>query len=190
MPLPALSELLECPSDGEIPARHALTAVSRQLPDSLREQILQLASLDLSPGTPAAIALQAGLFLWHDALDDSHACAQSIEGKGTHRSGDYWHAILHRREPDYPNAKYWFRHVGAHPNFSELGRRAEPVLAAAAQEWRDRLLRHGWDPLAFVDFCEQAVANHRTEWISAAEQVQELEMLLLLESTYREASAV
>lgn len=47
----------------------------------------------------AATALRAGLLLWHDYLDESHALAQSIEGEGANQLGDYWHAILHRREP-------------------------------------------------------------------------------------------
>jgi len=182
-----LLALLNSPVDGQIPTRHSLTAISRKLPESLQNQIGQLASLNLPKCHADDVALQAGLFLWHDAMDDSHACAQSIEGEGKHRAGDYWHAILHRREPDYPNAKYWFRQVGPHPNFPDLGRRAEPLIAAVP-EWRDRLLRNGWDPLAFVDFCEQAVAGQNAQWIAAAEQIQEIEMLLLLASTYRDAS--
>ncbi len=180
-------DLLKSPADGQFPTRHSLTSVSRKPPESLRNQILQLASPNVSASKIDAVALQAGILLWHDAMDDSHECAQSIEGKGKHHAGDYWHAILHRREPDYPNAKYWFRHAGAHPNFPDLGRRAEPLIAAVP-EWRDRLLPNGWDPLAFVDFCEQAATSRNTSWIATAEQIQELEMLLLLASTYRDAS--
>src|SRR6516165_1333879 len=48
----------------------------------------------------------AGLWLFHDFLDESHAISQDIDTI----EGSYWHAILHRREPDYVNSKYWFRH--------------------------------------------------------------------------------
>ncbi|MBA4031733.1 MAG: hypothetical protein C0478_12705 [Planctomyces sp.] len=60
-------------------------------------------------------ALKAG---WLEVLgypDESHQMSQSIEGRGTPRNGDYWHAIHHRREPDPGNAAYWFRRVSEHP---------------------------------------------------------------------------
>ena len=124
-------------------------------------------------------ALKAGLFLLGDFFDDSHTC-------------DYWHAILHRREPDYGNAKYWFRHVGRHPVFAELATSVERLLAAATgslaatlARWHDRLVSRGdWDPLAFVDLC--AAAESDPELKAWCAQVQFDEMLLLLESTIRE----
>lgn len=152
-------------------------------------QIERLGGVAFPPDHPDAMALRAGLFQWHDALDESHACSQSIEGQGKHRAGDYWHAIMHRREPDYANSKYWFRHVGRHPIFPELGEQAAPLIVAAAPEWRERLLRGGWDPFAFVDFCEAAAAQNHSPHISLAESIQELEMLLLLASTYADATA-
>ncbi|SVC14658.1 uncharacterized protein METZ01_LOCUS267512, partial [marine metagenome] len=48
--------------------------------------------------------VKSGLLLWNDALDSSHKIVQNI---GT-KTGNYWHAIMHRRENDYSNAKYWF----------------------------------------------------------------------------------
>ena len=58
-----------------------------------------------------ARACLAALWLYHDFLDESHRISQSVHG----REGSYWHGIMHRREGDYANAKYWFRRVGAHP---------------------------------------------------------------------------
>lgn len=136
----------------------------------------------------AATALNAGLLLWHDYLDESHELAQSIEGEGENRLGDYWHAILHRREPDYANSKYWFRHVGRQPIFDELERKAVDILSASrspeATTWRDRLQsRAGWDPFAFVDLCEACARDESTELALVARRIQLAEMALLLEFT-------
>ena len=95
-----------------------------------------------------AQACLAGLWLYHDFLDESHAASQEIESP----SGSYWHGILHRREPDYDNAKYWFRRVGQHPVFPQLATEAKQIL----QRYPEAELRIGrWDPFAFVHFCER-----------------------------------
>lgn len=78
-----------------------------------------------------ARACLAALWLHHDFPDESHAISQEIATP----TGSYWHGILHRREPDAGNAKYWFRRVGRHPVFADLGA--------------------DWDPFAFVDECER-----------------------------------
>lgn len=53
--------------------------------------------------------VSAGLLLWNGDLDASHTISQHIEDI----TGSYWHGIMHRMEPDYSNAKYWFRKVGS-----------------------------------------------------------------------------
>lgn len=158
----------------------------------LRHAIAELALPPTVASAPDAAALRAGVFQLHDFLDESHQVSQSIEGRGRHRAGDYWHAIMHRREPDYGNSKYWFRHVGPHPAFVPLARQAKAILDAcdspAAAKWRQRLRLPGdWEPFAFVDLCEQCAAGNDPALDKAARRIQLAEMHLLLESTCRDA---
>src|ERR1041384_5983899 len=58
----------------------------------------------------ASAWLRGGLYLRFNFLDKSHTVSQGIHSV----EGSYWHAIMHRREPDYSNSKYWYRRVPAH----------------------------------------------------------------------------
>lgn len=51
------------------------------------------------------------LLLWHDHLDASHNISQRIENA----DGSFVHAIMHRREPDAWNSKYWYAGSGSIP---------------------------------------------------------------------------
>ena len=61
--------------------------------------------------------IHALALLWHDRLEEAHALVQKRDGDG---DADFLHALLHRREGDYGNAKYWWREVGNHPIFPAL----------------------------------------------------------------------
>jgi hypothetical protein len=99
------------------------------------------------PTTRRAAAL-ALAHLWHDDLDAAHGHCQAHEDDA---DCNYVHALLHRREGDFANAKYWFREVGPHPT--------APALAAAARaHGLGRLLAAGaWSPAAVVDACAKAL---------------------------------
>src|SRR5260370_16141037 len=116
----------------------------------------------------------AALWLYHAHLDESHKISQDISGA----EGAWWHGILHRREPDYSNAGYWFRRVGRHPVFEPLPRRAaELATEAGSPSGSDFLIRQTtWDPLAFIDLCE-AIARGTAECHLLARQVPRAELV-------------
>lgn len=131
-----------------------------------------------------ARACLAGLWLYRDYLHESHELSQEIETT----TGSYWHGIMHRREPDYGNAKYWFRRVGRHPVFKRLGLEAKKLADATGNDPATEFLRSAsnWDPYQFVDLCE-AVQTLHLNCRSLCLQIQRLEWELLFDYSYQQA---
>ena len=102
-----------------------------------------------------ALACIAGLWLRHDYPDQSHGISQGLDMA----EGSYWHGILHRREPDFGNAKYWLRRVPTHAIHLPLLVAAR-VLANEAKVPSPAaflLEEEAWDSQRFVDLCEEAL---------------------------------
>jgi hypothetical protein len=142
---PAIAALLRPPR---------LMELGRGQPDSAMRRPLASLSTDTAflPATveheDMAKACLAGLWLYHDFLEESHQISQGIDTP----TGAFWHGILHRREGDFSNAKYWFRRVGAHPVLKQL------AIDVSEMDGAGNLptMAVGWDPVMFVDLCQRA----------------------------------
>jgi hypothetical protein len=118
----------------------------------------------------------AGLWLWHDWLHESHVISQGIATP----SGSFWHAIMHRREGDFSNGKYWYARVGTHPVFEALGQQAGSIVNSfPADNSVLRILAAGWKPAAWVDLVESVHESPADPRYAVAVQLQHLEWRLL-----------
>jgi hypothetical protein len=124
---------------------------------------------DIEP--PSAFA---GLLLFLGDWEWAHTVAQDIETI----DGSYWHAIVHRQEPDAGNGGYWFRQVGTHPIFPALRDEAGDILQRYPAPLK---LGSSWSPTAFIDLCEAAAEQPDSDVEQAAIEIQHAEWRLLFE---------
>jgi len=97
---------------------------------------------------------ESGLWLLAGELDRSHSISQENHSA----EGSFWHGIMHRREGDFGNSKYWFRKVGEHPILHQIAELSDGVYD---------------DPYEFVDACSRTVGKDdeserqckRAQWI-------------------------
>jgi hypothetical protein len=129
-----------------------------------------------------ADACRSGLWLYHNYLDEAHEIAQELQTP----TGSYWHALVHRREPDFSNAKYWFRRVGDHPIYELLHQAAVELAASAPPAAAFLREQTAWDPFAFVDLCAAALAG-RAPCEELCIQIRKREWELLFDWCYHQA---
>ena len=126
----------------------------------------------------------AALWLYQDYLDESHRISQAIHTV----EGSYWHGIMHRREPDFSNSKYWFRRVGEHPIFDPLRQSAAELAEDSDLDQHAEFLatQSAWDPFALIDLC-QACLNGQSSAETLCRQIQQREWEVLFDYCYRRA---
>lgn len=132
------------------------------------DELLEEDSAALSALPPAAVA---GLWLLAGELDRSHDISQNLDS----RTGSYWHGIMHRREGDFANAKYWMRRAAGHPVFEELashiaslaGEDTLGLITSSSDQFVKRHQRTDSDSMAtnLVDLCQHFVES-RPEIVS------------------------
>lgn len=177
---PAIKDLLLPPRlnplDGGVPNEAARARLEALRPETV------CAPRPVRDRSMASCCL-AGLWLYHNFLDESHHLSQNIETP----TGSYWHGLMHRREPDFANAAYWFRQVGPHPIFEPLHRAAFQAAATASdRDARIVVEQPAWDPFGFVELCERVVKG-QSACAALCRQIQQREWELLFAYSYRGA---
>jgi len=122
----------------------------------------------LFPQSRAPEAALAGLYLYFSCWTDAHEVAQDVASP----EGSYWHAIVHRQEPDDWNSAYWFRQVGAHPIFPALMRAAAAIGIETDSDW---------DPKSFIELCARARSLPGSDLERQTREVQRVEWQLLFD---------
>ena len=163
---PALPALGPTPRAGRLPLLELNQKIDRFLADTKLNAALQP-------------SVHSAALLWHDYLDESHTISQNIPGT----DGSFLHGIMHRREPDYANAKYWFHRAGRHRSFSDIAKQVRRLLETkGATELAAKLAPLGdWDPSGFVEACRQAAELPLSDaGVQSLQAVQKIEFDCLL----------
>ena len=132
----------------------------------------------------AAKACVAGLWLWLDALDESHVISQALVSN----TGSFWHAIMHRREADFSNSKYWYARCGNHHVMKLLGAVATSLAGDQASDPLVAAVVAGeWDAAALVDLVEAVQGKPSDPRHEVAVRLQRAEWEALFDYCAREA---
>jgi hypothetical protein len=157
---------------------HAFPA-AREILETVRPE--QLLTIPVKSGAFAS-ALLAGLWLWNDGLEECHRIVQNPPDEKSTSTYAFWHAIMHRREGDFSNSKYWYARCVNHSALQVLAAQAPAIVnPVPADKSLLRVIAGGWNPNAFVDLAEAVSENESDSCIKIAVQLQRLEWKILWE---------
>jgi hypothetical protein len=146
----------------------------------LSDEFRGLSDADLADGKQIADARQfalarGGILYALDQLDDAHRIFQEESTS----DGSYWHGMMHRREGDFDNARYWFRRAGHLPFFADLHETTRTASPAMARQ-------ETWDPYLFTGLCEQARFGAR-ELVPECQRLQRAEFEAIFHRAWSKA---
>ncbi len=155
LPVPLREAVIEAemPSLGDGPRNSTLIQWCKEAENSLvpghsLASPGHMDALDLS--SRAQKPFLSGMWLLAGDIDRSHTISQDIGSA----EGSFLHGIMHRREGDFGNAKYWFRRVGTHTVFDQIETESDGLYS---------------DPFDFVDDCSNRSGDASqlilTQWI-------------------------
>jgi hypothetical protein len=127
----------------------------------------------------ARAPVAAGLWVYFSAYEEAHQVAQELPSA----EGSYWHAIVHRQEPDGWNSQYWFNRVGRHAIFRALA--AEAAALASGRPGARWTPPDPWQPARFIECTERARQAAGTELAELALDIQQAEWRLLFDHCAR-----
>jgi hypothetical protein len=160
------SEVAAILSLGENGRRLMPITAEGPISDGARRLIGEAGAPRLFPQSRAPEAALSGLYLYFGCWKEAHETAKVIATP----EGSYWHAIVHRQEPDAGNANYWFQQAGALAIFPALREAALAIGIDPGPVWK---------PQAFVELCETARRRPGSEPERQAREVQRAEWQLL-----------
>jgi hypothetical protein len=206
VPLTALAQGLL-----KAPAAYRQLVVSGQTPDQARKLLDQVRPEALIVGDikhwPNAWAMLAALWLWHDGLEECHRIVQKspeellpvagrlaqfnpstapqLTQQQLHEAAKtfaFWHAIMHRREGDFSNSKYWYARAAGHPVLTILAHQVGSIVnQLPADRQLLKLIATGWNPDALVDLAEASYQDPGSPKYQTAVALQKLEWQTLFE---------
>ncbi len=149
------------------------------LPGKIRDASDEIISGGKPIADPKVFALVRGALLNAvDALDAAHRIFQDDSSD----LGSYWHGVMHRREGDFDNARYWFRRAGRLLI-------SDTLHGAAAQVSPNMAKQNSWDAYLLTGMCEQAKFGD-IEAIPECLRLQRIEFDELLSYCWRKSVRV